>query len=118
MKVNYSMAKGRASPHCITWIYRKKRHRKYFRSRLDALRFRNEKEQELGVPQRSGIENELLFWLLGEINDKLTTIDTRLSRIEISMSQQEESLNEIKKPPAPKILRDFRSCKSITRLES
>ena len=107
------MAKGRASPHCITWIYRKKRHRKYFRSRLDALRFRNEKEQELGVPQRSGIENELLFWLLGEINDKLTSIDTRLSRIEISMSQQEESLNEIKKPPAPKILRISEAAKVL-----
>ena len=104
MKVNYSMAKGRASPHCITWIYRK-RHRKYFRSRLEALRFRNEKEQELGVPQRTGIENELLFWLLGEVNDKLNSLDERLSRLEGSVLQQEESLREIKKPPAPKILR-------------
>ena len=121
MKVNYSMAKGRASPHCITWVYRKKRHRKYFRSRLEALRFRNEKEQELGVPQRTGIENELLFWLLGEINDKLNRIEERLSHLEGSMIQQEESLHEIKKPPAPKILRisklqSFKSFESQTLL--
>ena len=113
MKVNYSMVKGRASPHCITWVYRKKRHRKYFRSRLEALRFRNEKEQELGVPQRTGIENELLFWLLGEINDKLNRVEERLSHLEGSMIQQEESLHEIKKPPAPKILRISEAAKVL-----
>ena len=66
------MAKGRASPHCITWIYRKKRHRKYFRSRIDALRFRNEKEQELGVRDRHEIENEIIFWALSEIKEDWT----------------------------------------------
>jgi hypothetical protein len=113
MKVNYSMAKGRASPHCITWVYRKKRHRKYFRSRLDALRFRNDKEQELGFAQRTGIENELLFWLLGEINDKLNTMEEKIGRLEISILNQEESLKEIKKPPAPKILRISEAAKVL-----
>jgi predicted nucleic acid-binding Zn-ribbon protein len=113
MKVNYSMAKGRASPHCITWVYRKKRHRKYFRSRLDALRFRNDKEQELGIVQRAGIENELLFWLLGEINDKLHTMEERIGRLETSIRNQEESLMEIKKPPAPKILRISEAAKVL-----
>ena len=113
MKVNYSMAKGRASPHCITWVYRKKRHRKYFRSRLDALRFRNDKEQELGIVQRTCIENELLFWLLGEINDKLNIMEERIGRLETSILNQEESLKEIKKPPAPKILRISEAAKVL-----
>lgn len=113
MKVNYSIAKGRASPHCITWINRKKRYRKYFRSRLDALRFRNQKEQELGVPQREGIENELLFWLLGEMNDKLQTMDERMCKIEFSILEQENSLNDLRKPPAPKILRVAEAAKVL-----
>lgn len=113
MKVNYSIAKGRASPFCITWIYRKKRHRKYFRSRLDALRFRNDKEQELGVPEREGIENELLFWLLGEINDKLQNIDERINKLELSVLQQEEYLKDLRKPPAPKILRVSEAAKVL-----
>ena len=108
MKSELFNGEGTGFPHCITWVYRKKRHRKYFRSRLEALRFRNEKEQEWGVPQRTGIENELLFWLLGEINDKLNRIEERLSHLEGSMIQQEESLHEIKKPP-PKILRISKS---------
>ena len=107
------MAKGRASPHCITWVYRKKRHRKYFRTRLDALRFRNDKEQELGTSQRSGIENELLFWLLSEINDKLSTLSERVSRLENSMVQQQEYLSDIRKPPAPKILRVSEAAKVL-----
>ena len=113
MKVNYSMARGRASPHCITWVYRKKRHRKYFRNRLDALRFRNDKEQELGIAERAGIENELLFWLLGEINDKLHSIEDRMNRLEDSMVKQTESLVAIKKPPAPKILRISEAAKVL-----
>ena len=66
MKVSYSLASGRASPHCITWVYRKKRHRKYFRSRIDAVRFRNEKEQELGIRGSTEIENEIIFLALNE----------------------------------------------------
>ena len=117
MNVNYSIAKGRASSHCITWIYRKKRHRKYFRSRLDALRFRNEKEQELGITQREGIENELLFWLLGENNEKIANIEARLSGLEKSVHEQEGILNEIRKPPAPKILRISEAAK-VLRISS
>ena len=45
------------------------------------------------------------FWLLGEINDKLNTMEEKIGRLETSILNQEESLKEIKKPPAPKILR-------------
>ena len=61
MKISYSLAKDRASPHCISWTYRKKRYRKYFRTRIDAFSFRNEKEMELGVKAREAIETEVIF---------------------------------------------------------
>jgi hypothetical protein len=67
----------------------------------------------LGVVQRTGIENELLFWLLGEINDKLHTMEERIGRLETSIRNQEESLMEIKKPPAPKILRISEAAKVL-----
>ena len=86
------MAKGRASPHCITWIYRKKRHRKYFRSRIDALRFRNEKEQELGVRDRHEIENEIIFWALSEIKERLDGIEERVGNLEANFLEQGEHL--------------------------
>jgi hypothetical protein len=62
MKISYSLAKDRASPHCISWTYRKKRYRKYFRTRIDAFSFRNEKEMELGVKDREAIETEVIFF--------------------------------------------------------
>ena len=71
MKVSYSLAQNRASPHCITWVYRKKRFRKFFRSRIDAVRFKNEKEQELGIRNPDDIENEVVFLALTEIKDRL-----------------------------------------------
>ena len=113
MNVNYSIVKGRASAHCITWTYRKKRHRKYFRTRLEALRFRNQKELELGIPERKGIDNEILFWLLGEINDKLLNMEERLSGLEQSVLEQESLLNDLRKPPAPKILRISEAAKVL-----
>ncbi len=75
MKVSYSMVKGRLSPHCVSWTNRKKRHRRYFKTRLEALRFQNEKELELGITDRSGLDNEILFWLLSEINDKMIKLE-------------------------------------------
>ena len=82
MKVSYSLAKGRASPHCITWTYRKKRYRKYFKSRIDAVRFRNEKEQELGIRGNNDIENEIIFLALNEIKDRLDSMDLKLEELE------------------------------------
>ncbi len=67
----------------------------------------------MGIVQRTGIENELLFWLLGEINDKLNTMEEKIGRLETSMLNQEESLKEIKKPPAPKILRISEAAKVL-----
>ena len=75
MKVSYTVAKDRASPHCISWTYRKKRFRKYFKSRIDALSFRNEKERELGVKEREGIEAEVIFLVMTEIKDRLAAIE-------------------------------------------
>jgi excisionase family DNA binding protein len=113
MKVTYSMVKGRLSAHCISWVYRKKRHRRYFKSRLDALRFQNEKEIELGIPQRAAIGNEILFWLLSEINDKLRKMEQQIETLKNDVAQQEGHLKELKKPPAPKILRISEAAKVL-----
>ena len=85
MKVSYSLAKDRASPHCISWTYRKKRHRKFFRSMVDAFRFRNLKEMELGVKDREAIENEVIFLVLSEIKEKLFALEDRIFRMEESL---------------------------------
>ena len=113
MKVSYSMVKGRLSAHCISWVYRKKRHRRYFKSRLDALRFQNEKEVELGIPQRAAIGNEVLFWLLSDINDKLRKMEQEIEILKNDVAQQEGYLSELKKPPAPKILRISEAAKVL-----
>ena len=102
MKVSYSFAKNRASPHCITWVDRKKRHRKFFRSRIDAVRFQNEKERELGVPNANEIENEVIFLALTEIKDRLDGMESRLDSMERSFQKQESHLDELRKPPVPR----------------
>ena len=107
------MAKDRASPHCISWTYRKKRHRKYFRTRIDAFSFRNQKEMELGVKDREAVENEVIFMVLSEINDKLSGLDQRISKMEESFLDQQESMREIRKPPAPKILKITEAAKVL-----
>ena len=113
MKVSYSIAKNRASPHCITWVYRKKRFRKFFRSRIDAVRFKNQKEQELGIRNPDGIENEVVFLALTEIKDRLDGMEARLERMENSFSLQESNLNDLRKPPSPKILRISEAAKVL-----
>ena len=96
MKVSYSLSTGRASPHCITWTYRKKRYRKYFRSRIDAVRFRNEKEQELGIRSPHEIENEIIFLALSEIKDRLDSMDQKIEAIESSVRTQEGHLKDLR----------------------
>ncbi len=113
MKISYSLAKDRASPHCISWTYRKKRFRKYFRTRIDAFSFRNQKEIELGVKDREAIENEVIFLVLSEIKDKLSGLEERISRMEESFLDQQESMREIRKPPAPKILKITEAAKVL-----
>ena len=113
MKISYSLAKDRASPHCISWTYRKKRHRKYFRTRIDAFSFRNQKEMELGVKDREVIENEVVFLVLSEIRDKLAVLEERIFRMEESLLDQQESMREIRKPPAPKILKISEAAKVL-----
>ena len=117
MKVSYSLAKGRASPHCITWTYRKKRYRKYFKSRIDAVRFRNEKEQELGIRGNNDIENEIIFLALNEIKDRLDSMDLKLEELEKNVRFQEGHMKELRKPPVPKILRISEAAK-VLRISS
>ena len=113
MKVSYSLAKDRASPHCISWSFRKKRFRKFFRTRVEAFRFRNDKERELGIKQREEIETEVVFLALTEIKDKLFSLEQRISKIEESLIDQQESMREIRKPPAPKILKISEAAKVL-----
>jgi hypothetical protein len=113
MKISYSLAKDRASPHCISWTYRKKRYRKYFRTRIDAFSFRNQKEMELGVKDREAIETEVIFLVLSEIKDKLNLLEERIGKMEESLLDQEESMREIRKPPAPKILKISEAAKVL-----
>ena len=113
MKVSYSIAKGRASAHCITWTHRKRRSRKYFRSRMDALRFRNEKELELGIRERNEIESEIIFWALSEIKERLDSIDNRVGKLEKSFIEQESYMQNMQKTPAPKVLRISEAAKVL-----
>ncbi len=105
MKVSYSVVKGKASSHCITWTYRKKRHRKFFRDRISAMRFLYQKETELGLKKDAKIENEIIFLVLGEIKERLDQLDLKMERLEQSFLLQEKILDELRKPPAPKILK-------------
>ena len=113
MKVSYSFVAGRASGHCITWTYRKKRHRKYFRSRIDAVRFRNEKARELGLGDDFAIENEIIFLALSEIKDRLANIAQRVPDLEVTLKLQTDYVEDLRKPPAPKILRVSEAAKVL-----
>ena len=105
MKVSYSVVKEKASPHCITWTYRKKRHRKFFKDRIDAMKFLHLKESELNLNNDKRIGNEIIFLVLEEIKSRLDHLDGRMERLEQSFVLQEKNLEEMRKPPAPKILR-------------
>ena len=113
MKVSYSFVAGRASSHCITWTYRKKRHRKYFRSRIDAVKFRNEKARELGIGDDFAIDNEVIFLALSEIKERLDSIDHRVQALTTSVEAQEKYIEELRKPPVPKILRVSEAAKVL-----
>ena len=80
---------------------------------MEALRFQNEKEQELGILPRENLENEMIFWLLSDINDKLEYLEAKIINLENSVLNQEKSLHEIKKPPAPKVLRIAEAAKVL-----
>ena len=68
---------------------------------------------ELGVKDRVAIENEVIFMVLSEINDKLSGLDQRISKMEESFLDQQESMREIRKPPAPKILKITEAAKVL-----
>jgi predicted nucleic acid-binding Zn-ribbon protein len=68
---------------------------------------------ELGVKDRESIETEVIFMVLSEIKDTLKGLDERISRMEESLLDQEESMREIRKPPAPKILKISEAAKVL-----
>lgn len=91
----------------------KKRNRKFFKSRIDAVRFQSEKERDLGLPNTNEIENEVIFLALTEIKDRLDGMELRLGKMENSFLKQESHLNEMRKPPAPKILKVSEAAKVL-----
>ena len=113
MKVTYSYVKGRASPHCITFLRRMRRYRRYFKNRIDAVKFQNEKRLEFGIKDPSVMENEAIFHVLSEIREKLEAIDRRTSDLEDSVLKQEEMLGSMRKPPKPRILKVAEAAKIL-----
>ena len=113
MKVSYSYVKGRASPHCITFVRRKRRYRRYFKSRIDAVKFLNEKRLEFGVKDPEVMENDAIFHVLSEIKQQLEVISNRTSALEDSARQQEEILASMRKPPKPRILKVAEAAKIL-----
>ena len=113
MKVSYSYVKGRASSHCITFVYRKRRQRRYFKSRIDAIKFQNEKRLDFGIKDPSVMENDAIFHVLSEIKEKLEAIAGRTSALEYSVRQQEEILGSLRKPPKPRILKVSEAAKIL-----
>ena len=105
MKISYSKAKGRISPHCITWIYKKKRHRKFFRTRIDAFVFKLEKESELGSGESLKDEDQVILHLLSMVNQRLTDLSDRLSEMDKAILENQKILKSILKPAAPRILK-------------
>ena len=55
----------------------------------------------------------MIFWLLSDLNDKIEFIEAKIINLENSVLNQEKSLQEIKKPPAPKILRIAEAAKVL-----
>ncbi len=77
------------------------------------MRFRNQKEQELGVRDRHEIENEIIFWALSEIKERLDGIEERMSNLEANFLEQSEHLKAMRKSPAPKVLRVAEAAKVL-----
>ena len=113
MKVSYSYVRGRNSSHCITFVHRKRRYRRYFKSRIDAIKFQNEKRLEFGIKDPTVMENEAIFHVLSEINDKLESVNRRMSQLEHSVAKQEEILGTMRKPPKPRILKVSEAAKIL-----
>jgi len=109
--------KGRTSSHCITFVHRNRRNRRYFKSRIDAIKFQNEKRLEFGIKDPAVMENEAIFHVLSEIKEKLETIAGRTTALEYSVRQQEEILVSMRKPPKPLILKVSEAAK-ILRVSS
>tara|TARA_A100001015_G_C14740862_1_gene613611 strand:+ start:206 stop:583 length:378 start_codon:yes stop_codon:yes gene_type:complete len=69
------------------------------------MRFLYQKETELGLKKDTKIENEVIFLVLGEIKERLEQLDLKMERLEQSYLLQEKILEDLRKPPSPKILK-------------
>ena len=69
------------------------------------MKFLHLKESELNLNNDKRIGNEIIFLVLEEIKSRLDHLDGRIERLEQSFVLQEKNLEEMRKPPAPKILR-------------
>ena len=65
------------------------------------------------MPHANEIENEVIFLALTEIKDRLDLMELRLGKMESSFLNQESHLNEMRKPPAPKILKVSEAAKVL-----
>ena len=80
--------------------HRKKRYRKYFKSRIDAVRFQSDKERELGISDPN-IETEVIF--LPSVRLRTDWMgSTRVLKAWRTPSIQESFLSDLRKPPAPR----------------
>jgi hypothetical protein len=113
MKVSYTYVKGRISSHCITFVQRKRRYRRYFKSRIEAIKFQNEKRLEFGIKDPAVMENDVIFHVLSEIKQQLEAISHRTSALEHSARKQEEILASMRKPPKPRILKVAEAAKIL-----
>ena len=64
-------------------------------------------------PDDFAIENEIIFLALSEIKERLDSIDTRIDKLESTAMAQENYMDELRKPPVPKILRISEAAKVL-----
>ena len=82
------MAKGRASPHFRLGLP-KKRHRTILKL-IDALRFRNEKEQ--GLESETAMKSKTKLFSALKIKERLDGIEERIGNLEANFLEQGEHL--------------------------
>ena len=64
------------------------------------------------MPNANEIENEVIFLALTEIKDRLDGMESRLDSMERSF-QNKSHLDELRKPPVPKILKVSEAAKVL-----
>jgi hypothetical protein len=94
-------------------VKRRRRYRRYFKNRIEAIKFQNEKRLEFGIKDPEVMENEAIFHVLSEIKEQLEAISNRTAALEHSAKQQEAILASLRKPPKPRILKVAEAAKIL-----